>query len=55
MAFGLASQAQAKNRAFLGNGLTFYQTRRLWTALKLKVIADDKMNIPEPVISVLIG
>ena len=44
-----------KKRGFFRKGLTFYQTRKLWTELKLKVIADDKMNVPQLVTSVLIG
>ena len=42
-------------KGFFRKGLTFYQTRKLWTELILKVIADDKMNVPQLVISILIG
>ena len=44
-----------KKQDFFRKGLIFYQTRKLWTELKLKVIADEKMNVPQLVISVLIG
>ena len=37
-------------KGFLRKGLTFYQTRKLWTELKLKVISDDKKNVLQLVI-----
>ena len=54
--FGLHSvlypdTADTKTRVCFWKGLTLYQT----TEPKLKALADDKMNVPQLVISVLIG
>ena len=58
--FGLHSvlypdTAETKTWVCFGKGLTLYQTLKFWTEPKLKALADDEMNVPQLVISVLMG